>query len=66
MRSLLTPSNSETTLVIDSARLDANVLGARFFSNFFAGLRSYEYQQHCPYRYMNYSPSRFRRALGSD
>jgi hypothetical protein len=47
------PHNSETSLIIDSSKLDGNLIGRRFLSNGMALLRSYEYQQSCPYKQLN-------------
>jgi len=43
------PSNSETTLIVDSLTLDDGNTGYRYMSNFLRLLRDYEYQQACPY-----------------
>lgn len=43
------PHNAETTLIIDSDKLDKGRMGLRFLSNFLKIFRKYGYQQACPY-----------------
>ena len=43
------PHNSETTVVLNSTKLDGGVVGKRFLSNFMQLVRKYAYQQACPY-----------------
>lgn len=47
------PSNTETTVVLNTSALDNGVSGLRFLSNVLATLRKYSYQQACPYEFNN-------------
>jgi hypothetical protein len=45
-----TPHNAETTMIIDSYKLDGGKTGLRFLSNALQLIRKYAYQQACPYK----------------
>ena len=45
------PPNAETSLVVDSKMVDGGVTGLRFLSNLLQLLRTYDYQQACPYKH---------------